>query len=302
MIKLSIKNCHKLAHQHGGVCLSTEFIGNQAKYIWKCKNGHIWSGDYRSVHKGSWCLKCSGKEKFTIEKCHEVARLHGGKCLSTKYTRARDVYEWQCKHGHKWKTTLGSIIRGSWCFVCFHRSTRNTIEDCHKLAKSNNGKFLSTEYIRANIKYVWRCHEGHIFEATYCAVQKHRWCPTCGKHGKREQEIFDFVEKSLFPNLKCERGCRTLVRNPDTGYPLEIDIWISKKKIAIEINGKQHYEPATWWGSDKKKMLSDFKETKRRDLIKLRYMKRHPEITFVCIPYTISNPIEYLKSKLKKFC
>lgn len=32
------------------------------------------------------------------------------------------------------------------------------------------------------------------------------------------------------------------MRNPETGYPLEFDFWLSDAKIAIEVQGRQHYE------------------------------------------------------------
>ena len=39
---LTIEEMHEIAKSRGGECLSKEYINNNTKLIWKCKDGHIW--------------------------------------------------------------------------------------------------------------------------------------------------------------------------------------------------------------------------------------------------------------------
>ncbi len=39
---LSIEEMQKLAHKHGGKCLSDTYVNNRTKLTWQCKKGHTW--------------------------------------------------------------------------------------------------------------------------------------------------------------------------------------------------------------------------------------------------------------------
>ena len=56
-----------------------------------------------------------------------------------------------------------------------------TIADCHKLAEKYNGKFLSSEYLRANDSYMWKCRNPKhpIFNKSFSKARLGQWCPKC---------------------------------------------------------------------------------------------------------------------------
>jgi hypothetical protein len=56
---------------------------------------------------------------------------------------------------------------------------RNTIEDCHRLAKSRNGKCISTTYKNNRSHLIWKCENDHQWPAVYYAIQGGNWCPYC---------------------------------------------------------------------------------------------------------------------------
>lgn len=56
---------------------------------------------------------------------------------------------------------------------------RKTIEDCHKLAKSKGGKFLSEKYINSKQKYLWKCSDGHVWPTSYDTISGGSWCRKC---------------------------------------------------------------------------------------------------------------------------
>ena len=53
------------------------------------------------------------------------------------------------------------------------------IEDCHKLAESKGGKFLSPKYSVSGARYEWQCGNGHIWQAQHNNIFKGGWCPEC---------------------------------------------------------------------------------------------------------------------------
>jgi len=50
-----------------------------------------------------------------------------------------------------------------------------------ELAKKRNGECLSTEYINAHTKLLWKCADGHEWEAKPNNIQQGKWCPICAR-------------------------------------------------------------------------------------------------------------------------
>lgn len=63
---ITIVDMKMIAKDSGGQCLSSEYLNNSSKLIWKCKNGHIWEATPKNIKKGRWCPFCVGKY-LTIE-------------------------------------------------------------------------------------------------------------------------------------------------------------------------------------------------------------------------------------------
>ena len=174
-----IEDCHKLAELKGGKCLSTQYINNKSKLKWQCAKGHIWDAPYNRIHQGHWCTECAIIKKKSIEDCHKLAELKGGKCLSTEYINNKSKLKWQCAKGHIWNSRYNNVHQGHWCRRCFFVEKKKCIEDCHKLAELKDGKCLSTEYISNNSILKWQCAKGHIWNSNYGNIQQGRWCPEC---------------------------------------------------------------------------------------------------------------------------
>lgn len=79
-----------------------------------------------------------------------------------------------CENGHKTRKRNDSFKK-TWCNEC----QNNTIEDCHKLAKQRNFKFLSEKYINCKKLYEWQCSEGHQWKAKYSNIKTGKGCPEC---------------------------------------------------------------------------------------------------------------------------
>lgn len=55
-----------------------------------------------------------------------------------------------------------------------------TIEHCHKLAESRDGKCLSKIYVNSRIKMLWECSFSHQWWTNCHNISTGKWCPECG--------------------------------------------------------------------------------------------------------------------------
>ena len=130
----NINDMQELAKKRGiertgtpGKCLSDKYINTYTHLIWQCgKCQHVWKARPKDIKLRSWCPKCAGNLKRTIEQMHEFAKIRGiqvtsipGKCLSTEYINIDTLLEWQCGRCNRiWQATPNNIKKGSWCPYC----------------------------------------------------------------------------------------------------------------------------------------------------------------------------------------
>ena len=175
-----------IAKKRGGKCLSKKYVNGRTKLKWECVDGHRWEAAPEFVKHGTWCPTCGivGLRKnptIAIEELHKLAKSRGGKCLSKKYVNNRTPLEWECKEGHRWEATPGSVNSGAWCHEC-GGSKKLTIEEMQVLAKSRGGKCLSKKYVNARTKLQWECEKGHRWKSTPSKIKNRgQWCPECGR-------------------------------------------------------------------------------------------------------------------------
>jgi uncharacterized protein YkuJ len=116
----------KLASDKGGICLSTEYINNSIKMLWKCFYLHhnTWESQYSNVRNGKWCPECSGllsSPEAYLEKAKEKARSRDGECLSNEYENNQTKMLWKCSHkSHPiWSASYANVVNHDrWCPKC----------------------------------------------------------------------------------------------------------------------------------------------------------------------------------------
>jgi len=102
-------------------------------------------------------------------------------------------------------------------------------------------ELVDNEYQHAYHKHRWRCKRcGTEFEQIWNAIQQGYQCPTCFPRfqgdSKTEREIREFVEGF---------GLDVKARDRNLISPLELDIVIPSRKLAIEVNGVYYHSEAT---------------------------------------------------------
>lgn len=179
-----LERCRSVANTRGGECLSSVYVNGGTHLEWRCGEGHIWQATPENiVTAGTWCPYCAGNRKGSLERCCAVAKERGGECLATGYTNNRTDMLWRCSEGHEWLACFSHIFDGTWCPYCAG-TVKGTLEKCQSTAKDRGGTCLSTEYVNRNTMMLWRCREGHEWNAPASIVlSQGSWCPYCsGRH------------------------------------------------------------------------------------------------------------------------
>jgi hypothetical protein len=286
--------------KRNGKLLSLEYINNKKKLLIECEYGHKWEVCFASIiYLKTWCPYCGGQAKHTLEDCIISAKNRGGQCLSNKYKNSSTKMIWQCKEKHIWKTTYNSILCGKWCACCYG-NTRKTIDDCHKLAKINNGCCLSNECLNSRSIIKWKCDNKHVWKTAYNNIASGKWCPECS-YSKTQKYITSiikelFIGKHIMSNFKKFKWLKTKRKGK-----LELDIYIPDIKLAIEYDGRQHFMPVNFGGISDEEAANNYRAIKNRDKLKNKKIKEHPEDVKYFIRFNYKEKItkEYVVKKLK---
>lgn len=258
---------------------------------------------YKSVIKvksrtRSGCILCNGRgHNHTIEDCHIWAKKRGGECLSTGFKNVMEPLLWRCAKGHEfWKDFHHIKQHGNWCFKCSNNCPP-TIQDCHDIAKRNNGTCLSVVYTNSHTKLWWQCEFGHVWPATYNVIRQ-CWCPFCKSKSKQQDYLFNII-KELYPQNSVVKNYRDFdwLRTNTRNGKLELDIFVYKENfsLAIEYDGVQHFEPVDVFGG-----VEAFQKLQIRDKLKEEKIKQHRNNVnyFIRFNYKETLTKEYVIKKL----
>lgn len=192
--KLDLRELRRMAREHGGRCLSRQYVNGRTPLMWKCKYGHRWKAAAEQIkgglhRNGTWCPKCYNQRRIfrplgTIQEMRRLAVIRGGRCMSASYPGSRAKLLWKCGHGHRWYAVPGNIKRGNWCPICAGNQ-RMKLRDYRALATAHGGKCLSKQYRNNDTNLRWQCARGHEWFATGSSVRRGSWCARCAHDRRR---------------------------------------------------------------------------------------------------------------------
>lgn len=250
----TIETVRAIAASRGGVLVSKVYMGTKPLHTWRCSEGHEWQATLSNIeHNKRWCPVCARgriqqaneRKKLSISILQEAAAQKGGLCLSTEYVHRKIKYDWRCAEGHEWTATANDVLGGCWCPICANESRKEKnrgvycIEFLRQFAHKKEGDCLSTQYIKAQTRYLWKCNKNHEwFNNADNVVNKDQWCPSCANVGpsRGQLDLYRFV-KSIAPDAELEKH-GILGR-------YFIDIWVPSHKLAIEYDGLYWHSEAS---------------------------------------------------------
>jgi hypothetical protein len=112
------------AVKNSGKYLGMDFTREPVMFHFECCEGHHFHQSFRTVNKGRWCTKCSGRQRKTIEDMHALAAEKDGQCLSKIYINNIQKLQWSCENGHVFEKSYSKVHQGQWCMECMKATKR----------------------------------------------------------------------------------------------------------------------------------------------------------------------------------
>ena len=226
-----------------------------------------------NILHGQGCLDC-GKEKIgnKFRKTHEqyikeLAEINPNIEAIGLYVGSMTKILHRCKiDGCEWYAIPNSILQGCGCPECsirkqIKRQTKTHDQYIQEVAKISFDIEVIGEYAGDGTPILHKCKiDGHEWMARPGNILQGQGCPKCNT-SKGEKTIANWLNKNniSYEQQKIFDGCRNKL-------PLPFDFYLTDYNIAIEYNGKQHYEPVDYFGGKEA-----FESVVMRDKIKENY-------------------------------
>ena len=98
----------------GYKCLSSEYINNSTKMLFRCEMGHKYEATWKRFSAGNRCPYCSNN-KIDINIIRKYCNKRNIKLLSNTYKNSITPLLFECESGHKFKMSWKVFRRGNGC-------------------------------------------------------------------------------------------------------------------------------------------------------------------------------------------
>jgi hypothetical protein len=223
--------------------LTTEYKNNRQKLSCICPRGHKYSTSWDNWNQGSRCPCQSNHMKPTIKFIRSEFEKEGYKLLTTEYRNCTQKLDYICLEGHKHSISWNSWDKNEGCRCPYcEGNAKLTLEFIKSEFAKEDYKLLTTEYRNNKQKLNYVCPNGHKHSIKWNDWQQGHKCPYCAVIiSKGETEVRNFIN-SL--GIEVFANNRNQIFNPETGYGLELDIFMPALNKAIEYNSE-------YWHQDK---------------------------------------------------
>ena len=316
------KLCKQLNYEFLGFCNKKgekiEWNGVIGTYLkLKCKNcGNIWyTCSYDNFIRGRKCVKCKSFFKTSLyEKLLKICKKNNWKIIGF-YTKLNELTTWEkCDKillkcgfcGHEWYKCKKSLHNNSNCPACvIQLNAKKRISNKEQclikildMCKKRNYIFkgfcdkngVECEWYGSSTYLILECLEcKQVWKTcTYYNFTHHlRGCPKCKQSHlelKIKQLLIDndiiFEEQKHFEWL---------------GYQ-SLDFYIPHKNIAIECQGRQHFQKG-WWSDDDNKLQYDLDNIIKLDNQKNKLCSEHNISLIYFSNLGITYPYEVIENE-----
>jgi len=202
------------------------------------------------------CKACSisytAHTKYDIDFVKNTCAARNFEFLDTTYKDVTEKHYFKCLQcGYKFTNSFANIIKKETkCKKCIGHVKHDT-QYIKELYLAEEISFLEKEYKNNLYNHELQCLRcNHIFKAAFNNFKRdNTGCPKC-KYSKNEKITLQALA-DIFPNLEITKKkipCPDLVFQKtiicDAGFK------INSKEIIVEYNGKQHYEPVPFNGTN----------------------------------------------------
>eukprot|EP01124_Arcella_intermedia_P005423 TRINITY_DN13201_c0_g1_i2.p1 TRINITY_DN13201_c0_g1~~TRINITY_DN13201_c0_g1_i2.p1 ORF type:complete len:365 (-),score=76.33 TRINITY_DN13201_c0_g1_i2:29-1123(-) len=246
-----------------------DFVGNEVDLR---VFGEWYAADCGAVGVKKWI-----QHRYVSDRARDASE-EGGKLdlLRTAYTQ----FPWQ-------PTSLRRLPSGLWRSAAFNKHIRSLLQRTLKVEAKEDWYRLSQEQMREITGRKLKTDQLYkILEMNYPREdwKKDRFSDF---NKKARQRMVLVQVRGLFPGAAVVENDRSLLCNPETGCPLEVDLYVPSEGIAFEFQGEQHYVQV--------RGFADVGRRKALDALK-RELCRQKGVLLVVIPYHWDNTTNHFKA------
>lgn len=166
-----------------------------------------------------------------------------------------DVLRFICPVHGEYSRTVFKASHYPGCSKCNRSSALLKINKVNRLKKvipeGLKGEFVDKKILQRILdgeipltdKQLFKCSNGHLYETRVSDRLNGHGCPTCGAASAHwvsslENTLYDRLS-SL--GLTVVRSCRTEIKSPVNGRPMELDLYLPEYRLAVEVNGLYYH-------------------------------------------------------------
>ena len=200
-------------------------------------------------------------------------------CFKTANTKVKIIF-----NGEIWEQTPHNHLK--YAPERILRKTHEEFIEQSKLVHDFKYSYDKTNYIKNQIKVIITCPIHGYFEQNPLSHTQGCGCPSCNE-SKGEREIARVLKSYNinFDRQKKFSDCKNI-------YELPFDFYVPSINLLIEFDGKQHYEPLSFFGG-----IEAFEKLKTNDKIKNDYCEDN-YINLIRIKYDEDNIESILKGTI----
>ena len=284
-----------------------KYVNNNTKVCIICpKHGEFWQTPHHHLN-GHGCSKCRNENNGdrrrhnTEDFIRKSKSIHGEKYNYDKVNYVNS-YSKVCiicpEHGEFWQSPYVHI-QGHECPECAKikraKNNKHSIDEFIQKSKLIHGDkydYSKVEYINSHTKVCIICPEhGEFWQRPCCHTNLRQGCPFCNE-SQSEMEIEQILCEHKISYIRQKRF--------DWLGKMSLDFYLPNYGIAIECQGKQHFESVDYFGGNE-----SLENTKERDLRKKQLCEKHNiKILYYAnyiypFPYNVFNDKNTLISEIK---
>lgn len=276
--------------------LLTDYVKSNIKVQVKCNTcGSIFYITPNNFLRGEGCPHCGKIKGFKNETMADKEfkrllndRFNGSIQSLDTYNKIKNKIRFTCLTcGNVWETTPDIILKSKGCPRCIKKqqskqSSKTINEFRSEVLRITNGEYkvVSNKYINNRVKVqIQHIKCGHVYLVTPHNFLRGRRCPFC-RHSSLEENVADCLNKLHISYI--EHAHMSWLKYNRYQH---LDFYIPSKRIAIECDGQQHFEPVDFSGNGMSKAKQIFKTNRLRDKNKDILCAEHG-IKILRIPYT----------------
>jgi hypothetical protein len=306
MKRLDIETVKQEFISRGYEPLFDEYKNDKQKLAYRCPKhpDEKLEISLNSLRAGHGCWKCgrkrsADKQRVSIGTARQDFIDRGYEPLFDEYKNNKQKLAYRCpKHpNEKLEISLDELKHGHGCPYC-GGNAKITLEEARQDFIDRGYEPLFDEYENDKQKLAYRCpkHPDEKLEISLNSLRAGHGCWKCGNESKMEQETSEYLTTHNY---------RFRAQYNLSGTKMRFDFMLldnnDNPKIAIELNGRQHYEPVRFGGISLKRAKQNFISQQKRDQLKRDWCAKEG-IKLIEIPYYDFDLDKYFSLLNNSYC